>query len=75
MLKSIQPQVRQPQAVLLHPVVLVAKMLKVVVKMQKVIKKVQVEKVPMVKVLQEKVAKKELKKVMMHLRKVRIIVS
>jgi hypothetical protein len=74
MLKSIQRQMQQSQAVLLHLVVLVEKMLKVVVKMQKAIKKVQVEKVPQVeKVLQEKVEKKERRKEMKHRWKVRII--
>jgi hypothetical protein len=59
--------------VLRHPA---AKMRKVVVKMLKAIKKVQLTKVQVTKVekvLQEKVARKEPKKQMNHLRKVRHI--
>jgi hypothetical protein len=59
--------------VLRHPA---AKMRKVVVKMLKAIKRVQLTKVQVTKVekvLQEKVARKELKKQMNHLRKVRNI--
>ncbi len=56
--------------VLLHQLVPAAKMLKVLVKMQKVLKKMPVE-----EVLQEKVVKKEQRKRMKHLLKVRIITS
>jgi hypothetical protein len=62
--------VEQLRVVLQQLEVLVEKMLKVV-KMQKVIKKLQQTKVE--KVLQEKVAKKEQKKLMNHLLKVRCI--
>ncbi len=68
---------QQLQAVLLHLVVPVAKMLKVAVKMLKAVVKMLkevIKKLPMEKVQQEKVAKKEEKKAMKHRWKVRLVI-